>query len=149
MPAISVPSLILSYSLAKLHHWAVTLSYPEFSFLCFYLLISMYCVPDSCHVQCQSPEMQSEHGKPYKPALEEIPSYRPTLLVHLVACVWNDHCLPTHLQFCMFKAIYSSRPSSVLSVLLEACPPNLWPEVISSVTQLLLVKHFFSCIIDT
>ena len=106
-------------------------------------------MPDSCHVQCQSPEMQSEHGKPYKPALEEIQSYQPTLLVHLVACVWSDHCLPTHLQFCMFKAIHSSRPSSLLSVLLEACPPNLWPEVISSVTQLLLVMHLFSCIIDT
>ena len=69
--------------------------------------------------------------------------WRRSLLVRLVACVWNDHCLLTHLQFCMFKAIHSSRPSSLLSVLLEACPPNLWPEVIYSVTQLFLVMHFF------
>ena len=55
--------------------------------------------------------------------------------------------LSTHSCFCMFMPVLSSRSSSLPSLLLEARPQNLRPEVLSSVTKPFLLC-FFSCMID-
>ena len=88
----------------------------------------------------------SEQGKLHHPALKEMPGSSPVHLAHDSPCVWNDHCPPIHLCFCIFMPVLSSRPSSFPSLLLEA--QNLWPEVISSVTKPSLLC-FFTCMIHT
>ena len=57
MPAELILPLISPCSLDRSHHWPLTQSHPEFSFICIELSTGMYCVPDTYHVQCQGPGM--------------------------------------------------------------------------------------------
>ena len=50
MPAGLVLPLISPHCLDKPHHWTLTQSHPEFSFICIRVSTGMYCVPITYHV---------------------------------------------------------------------------------------------------